>query len=104
MPVPKSIFRATKNQKMIFIQKEKMSIRKAEQYYKLKGWLALIAFIASLVLGFISLFIPPTGIIHSSVLVFVAQLLLFISGLIGINLTLPYGSTARRNREKIEEQ
>ena len=80
-----------------------MSIQRGEKYYKLKGWLALIAFVASIVLGFTSLFIPPTGIIHSSVLVFVAQLLLFISGLIGINLTLPYGST-KRNKEKIEEE
>lgn len=54
----------------------------------LKQWLSIGAFIASIVIGFIALFLPPTGVIDSSVLWFVAQLLCFTAGLLGINLNI----------------
>ena len=55
---------------------------------KLKYVIAIIAFVASIVIGFIALFIPPQGIIDASVLWFTAQLLVFVSGLLGFNIEL----------------
>jgi len=57
-------------------------------YYKLKAILSVLAFLTALVIGFIALFIPPEGIIDSTVLWFTAQMLLFVSGLLGVNLSL----------------
>lgn len=54
----------------------------------LKQWLSIAAFICAVMIGFIALFIPPTGIIDASVLWFTAQLLVFVSGLLGVNMTL----------------
>ena len=58
---------------------------------KLKFILSIISFASSLIVGFMALFIPPTGIIDASVLWWIAQLLVFTSGLIGINLTIDNG-------------
>lgn len=55
---------------------------------KLKQILSIASFAAAVVIGFIALFIPPVGIIDPSVLWFTAQLLVFTSGLLGINLTI----------------
>lgn len=55
-----------------------------------KQIIAIVSFIASIVVGFIALFIPPAGIIDPSVLWWVAQLLVFTSGLLGINLTIDH--------------
>lgn len=46
---------------------------------------SVISFVSSIVIGFIALFIPPTGVIDTSVLWFVAQLLLFTSSILGID-------------------
>lgn len=54
----------------------------------IKAVISIVAFLAAIVIGFIALFIPPTGIIDASVLWFTAQLLVFVSGLLGINLKL----------------
>lgn len=51
-----------------------------------KHIIAVIAFIAAIVIGFFALFIPPTGIIDASVLWFTAQLLVFTSGILGIDI------------------
>lgn len=48
--------------------------------------MAIGAFISALVIGFAALFIPPMGIIDASVLWFTAQLLVFVSGILGFNL------------------
>ena len=55
---------------------------------KIKYALSIIAFVASVVIGFIALFIPPQGVIDASVLWFTAQLLVFVSGLLGFNIEL----------------
>lgn len=47
--------------------------------------IAWISFLSSIVVGFLALFLPPTGIIDNSVLWFIAQLLLFTSSILGIN-------------------
>lgn len=50
--------------------------------------ISIAAFIAAIIIGFCALWIPPMGIIDASVLWFTAQLLLFTSGLLGVNLSL----------------
>ena len=59
-----------------------------KDYYKLKAILSVLAFLTAMVIGFIALFVPPEGIIDSTVLWFTAQMLLFVSGLLGVNLSL----------------
>jgi len=54
----------------------------------IKCIISIVAFLAAVVIGFIALFIPPHGVIDASVLWFTAQLLVFVSGLLGINLSL----------------
>ena len=54
----------------------------------LKTCISLIAFLAAIAIGFIALFVPPKGIIDASVLWFTAQLLVFTSGLLGIDISI----------------
>ena len=54
----------------------------------LKGIISFVAFVAAIIIGFIALFIPPEGVIDASVLWFTAQLLVFTSGILGINISL----------------
>ena len=71
---------------------------------KLKSIISVIAFLAAVTIGFIALFIPPTGIIDASVLWFTAQLLVFISGLLGINLSIDnLKQVAQVNKKKEKE-
>lgn len=51
---------------------------------RVKCIMSIAAFVAALVIGFVALFIPPTGVIDQSVLWFTAQLLVFTSGILGI--------------------
>lgn len=54
---------------------------------------SIISFISSVIIAFIAVYIPPVGIIDESILWFTAQLLLFSSTMLGINLNLPKKST-----------
>lgn len=54
----------------------------------LKSSIAVLSFLSSVVIGFIALFMPPPGIIDSSVLWFTAQLLLFTSSILGIDFKI----------------
>ena len=58
------------------------------EHKTLKAIISVVAFLAAVVIGFIALFIPPTGIIDASVLWFIAQLLVFVSSLLGINVSI----------------
>lgn len=49
---------------------------------------AIIAFLCSIIVGFIALYIPPLGIIHDSVLWWVAQLLCFTASILGITFDI----------------
>lgn len=51
-----------------------------------KSKYALISFLFSLLLGTIALFLPPSGVIDTSVLWFTAQLLVFTANILGFNL------------------
>lgn len=54
----------------------------------IKKVLSMLSFFAAVVIGFIALLVPPPGIIDQSVLWFTAQLLVFCSGLLGIDLNI----------------
>ena len=66
---------------------------------KIKYALSIIAFVAAVVIGFIALFIPPQGVIDASVLWFTAQLLVFVSGILGFNLDYDF----QKKRAKTEK-
>jgi hypothetical protein len=58
------------------------------EHKTIKQIISIIAFLSAIVIGFIAVFIPPTGVIDASVLWFIAQLLVFVSGLLGINFSI----------------
>lgn len=47
--------------------------------------MSIVAFLAALAIGCAALVIPPAGIIDASVLWFTAQLLVFVSAILGID-------------------
>lgn len=63
---------------------------------KIKLILAVLAFVVAVVIGFIALFVPPKGVIDSSVLWFTSQLLVFVATMLGLNLTLGKASTEKK--------
>lgn len=70
---------------------------------KTKTVLSIAAFVASLVIGFIAIFLPPLGIIDTSILIYTAQLLLFVAAILGVNLTFTgHGSSAQFKKEDEE--
>lgn len=56
----------------------------------LKVIFAIISFFVSIIIGFWAMFLPPPGVIDSSILWFIAQLLLFTSTIIGIDYHVQY--------------
>lgn len=52
---------------------------------KFKMIISVISFLSAIVIGFIAMFIPPEGIIDSSILWFSAQLLVFTSTILGFD-------------------
>lgn len=59
--------------------------------------LGFVCVLAAIVMTFISLFLPPPGEIHTSVLVLVGEVLCFVGALVGIN------AAASNNIRKITE-
>ena len=55
---------------------------------KLKRIIAVLSFISAIIIGFIALYLPPSGVIDTSVLWFIAQLLVFTSNIFGFNLNV----------------
>ena len=71
--------------------------------------LSLISLLAAIGLAIAAMCVPPTGIIHSSVLWFTSQCFVFISGLLGVNMKIDYGKRYmsvedKEKTEKIEKQ
>lgn len=52
---------------------------------KLKAYLAVASFVMAVIFGFCGLFLPPTGAINPSVLIWLAQLLVFTAMLLGFS-------------------
>lgn len=66
----------------------------------IKLGLAIAAFVSSISFGVAGMVIPPPGEIHNSVLIFIAQMLLFTSTLLGLSLNLGrFGSTEKKKEE-----
>ena len=63
-------------------------MEKVKNNEKLKALIALCSFISAIVVGFIALFMPPEGVIDSSVLWWSSQLLIMVATLLGINLDI----------------
>lgn len=53
-----------------------------------KTFIAVVCVIAAICIAFVALYIPPVGIIDSSVLWFIAQALLFSASIIGIDFKI----------------
>lgn len=62
---------------------------------KIKMILAVLAFLSAITIGFIAMFIPPKGVLDSSVLWFTSQLLVFVATMLGLNLTLGKASNVK---------
>ena len=61
---------------------------------KLQSIFSIISFICSILIGFIALFLPPCGVIDTSVLWFTSQLLLFTASILGLD---SYVSLSNKN-------
>lgn len=55
---------------------------------KTKHIMSIVSFTSAIIIGFIALWIPPAGIIDSSVLWWTSQLLIFTAGILGIDINL----------------
>ena len=55
---------------------------------KIRKILCVLLVISAIVIAFVVLYIPPVGIIDSSVLWFIAQSLIFSASIIGIDLKI----------------
>ena len=62
--------------------------------------LSLISLLAAIGLAVAAMIVPPTGIIHSSVLWFTSQCFVFISGLLGINMSVDFNNRKLTVSEK----
>ena len=69
-----------------------------------KVGLAIACTVSAVVIGFIALFVPPHGIIDSSVLWFTSQLLIFTATLLGIDLNLGKWGSTKNNKDNAEKQ
>lgn len=59
----------------------------------------LSAFVSSVIIGFIAIFMPPQGEIDNSVLWFTGQLLVFTASLLGVDLNIGHFSTKKDKNE-----
>ena len=75
-------------------------MKEKEKYEKLKAIIAVCSFVSAVVVGFIALFMPPQGIIDSSVLWWSSQLLIMVATLLGINLNIDYLGKTNKNQDK----
>jgi hypothetical protein len=53
---------------------------------RIKSGIAIFCVSCAMICAFIALYIPPQGVIHSSVLWFIAQTLLFVGSLLGVEV------------------
>ncbi len=65
---------------------------------KVKFMLAICCVTAAILIAFVALFIPPTGVIDASVLWFTAHLFLFPAAVFGVNLSYNnFGNTVKKS-------
>lgn len=76
----------------------------------IKHILSVVAFVSAIVIGFIALFLPPQGLIDSSVLWWTSQLLVFTSGMLGIDLNIKHlqsvgiNSKGKKHDREVEDE
>lgn len=68
---------------------------------KLQTILSFICIFAAIIMTFVSLFMPPPGEIHTSVLVLTGEVLVFVGALVGIDAVA--SSNIARINEVIKE-
>lgn len=64
---------------------------------KLQSILSFICIFAAIIMTFVSLFMPPPGEIHTSVLILTGEVLVFVGALVGID------AVASQNIARINE-
>lgn len=64
--------------------------------------LSVISLIAAIVIAIIAVFTPPMAVIDTSILYLTSQFLVFISGLLGVNLEIDFQHHRWRIAEKID--
>lgn len=62
--------------------------------------LAVVSLVSAIALAVAAMLTPPMAIIDASVLWFTSQILVFISGLLGVNMTIDFGK--RRLETKVK--
>lgn len=63
--------------------------------------LSVISLVAAIVIAIIAVFTPPMAVIDASILYLTSQFLVFISGLLGVNLDIDFSRRRLRVHEKI---
>lgn len=63
----------------------------------MRNTMAVIALLWAIALSVVSLILPPKGVIDSSVLILVAQIVIFIATLIGIALPASFTNLIKNN-------
>lgn len=63
--------------------------------------LSVISLVAAIVIAIIAVFTPPIAVIDASILYLTSQFLVFISGLLGVNLDIDFSRRRLRVHEKI---
>ncbi len=64
--------------------------------------LSVVSLLAAIVIAIIAVFTPPMAVIDSSILYLTSQFLVFISGLLGVNLEIDFSRKRWSVREKIK--
>lgn len=79
-----------------------------QKYTITKHILSVVSFMAALIIGFIAMLLPPKGVIDPSILYYTAQLLVFTSGILGMDFSVNIGkfgvSTDKKHKDKDEER
>lgn len=71
---------------------------------KTKNYLSSIALISAVAIMFIAVYLEPKGIIDTSVLYVIAQLLVYSASMLGITSAIKEITTILTNRKKCDEK
>lgn len=71
---------------------------------KNKEYLSIITLLSAIVVGFLALFLPPQGVIDSSVLWWSAQLLVFTATILGYDVSIDNFRQVIKSQKNNEEK
>lgn len=63
-----------------------------------KNIISFVCMVAAIAIAFVALYCPPLGVIDTSVLWFTAQLMVFVSSIIGVKLVIPDVFKSRKDK------